>query len=79
MLHLQPDGTIIINPQEFKGLISPNGQVILPVIYDQVIPVQSRTLEREGNGTIFRVEIGEAIGYFRVKDNQAEEIWELQN
>ncbi|MEM9821879.1 MAG: WG repeat-containing protein, partial [Bacteroidota bacterium] len=78
-LHFQTDGTIIVNPQIYKGIVNKHGKVVLPIAYDQVLPVAPYDRSGREMGQIFRVEDGEKIGYVRLIDDQIEWIWKLQN
>jgi hypothetical protein len=70
MLHVQPDGNIIINPQRFHGLADKKGHILLPPIYDRI-----EEFEEEG---VYKVERGEKIGYFILDESKAKEVWPLQ-
>ncbi len=69
-IHIQADGNAIINPQRFHGLMSYDGQELLPPIFDNITEFKELNL--------FRVEQGERIGYVRIKDGQANWVWDLQ-
>ena len=69
-LHIQPDGSIITNPQRFYGLLDTRGRELLPPDYDR--------LERYEDPTLFRVERGESIGYLRVRESVVNWVWPLQ-
>ncbi len=71
MLHVQPDGNIIINPQRFFGLANKRGQVLLPPQFDRI------NLMKEGN--LCQVERGEKIGYYLLEGSSAREVWPLQH
>lgn len=71
MLHIQPDGNIIINPQRFFGLANKNGEVLLPPQFDRI------NLMKEGN--LCKVERGEKIGYYLLEEGRAREAWPLQH
>ena len=70
MLHIQPDGNIIINPQRFHGLADKKGNILLPPVYDRI-----EEFEEEG---VYKVERGEKVGYFILKGSKTEEVWSLQ-
>ncbi len=80
-LHFQPDGTIIVNPQVYKGIVGKSGKTILPVEYDQIIRTRSwntsLTNATDSEDLIFRVEDGEKIGYVRLVGEEVEWLWEL--
>ncbi|MBK7939598.1 MAG: WG repeat-containing protein [Lewinellaceae bacterium] len=69
VLHVQPDGNIIINPQRFFGMFSQNGRPLLEADYDRITRYDQN---------IFRVDRAEAIGYFRLKGEQIEWVWPLK-
>lgn len=69
-LHIQPDGNIIINPQRFYGLADKSGKTILPPQFDRI-----DRLSEEG---LFKVERGEKIGYYLLREGKAVEVWGLQ-
>lgn len=69
VLHVQPDGNIIINPQRFFGMFSHNGRLLVEADYDRITRYDQN---------IFRVDRAEAIGYFRLKGDQIEWIWPLK-
>lgn len=69
-LHIQPDGSIITNPQRFYGLMDNRGKILIPPDFDRI--------ERYEDPTLFRIERGEGIGYVRVGEGIAKWVWELQ-
>jgi len=71
MLHIQPDGNIIINPQRFYGLANKQGKILLPPQFDRI-----DLMKEEG---VYRVERGEKIGYYLIRGAEAEEVWPLRN
>jgi hypothetical protein len=71
MLHIQPDGNIIINPQRFYGLANKKGEILLPPQFDRI-----DLMKEEG---VYRVERGEKIGYYLMRGSEAEEVWPLRN
>ena len=70
MLHIQPDGNIIINPQRFHGLADKNGNILLPPIYDRI-----EAFDEKG---VYKVERGEKVGYFILNNTKSQEVWPLQ-
>ncbi len=70
MLHIQPDGNIIINPQRFFGLADKAGKMVLPPDFDRI-----DQLAEEG---LFKVERGEKIGYYHFDGSQMKVYWPLQ-
>lgn len=70
-LFIQPDGNVIINPVKYYGLLSHDGDEILEPIYDRI--------DQYGEFNLFRVEQGEKVGYFRLVNNKANWVWDLQN
>jgi hypothetical protein len=69
MLHIQPDGNIIINPQRFYGVVSKKGDILIDPIYDRI--------EQFAEEGLYRVERGEKIGYIILKGDQALDVWPL--
>jgi hypothetical protein len=71
-LHVQPDGNIVINPQQYFGLADKQGRILLPPEYDRIQAMRN-------NPSILRVERGEHIGYLWMNKGRAVVLWELQN
>ncbi|MDV7394741.1 WG repeat-containing protein, partial [Arthrospira platensis SPKY1] len=69
LLHIQPDGNIITNPQRFYGLLGKKGATLIPPEFDRIEPFEEQGL--------FRVERGAALGYMRVVQEQGEWAWPL--
>jgi hypothetical protein len=69
LLHIQPDGNIITNPQRFYGLLSKKGALLIPPEFDRI--------EQFEEAGLFRVERGEALGYMRIVQERGEWVWPL--
>lgn len=69
-LHIQPDGTVIINPQRYFGLLDKRGNALIEPQFDKIAEFATFN--------IFRVERGESVGYVRIKDGACHWVWELQ-
>ena len=69
LLHIQPDGNIITNPQRFYGLLGKKGATLIPPEFDRIEPFEEKGL--------FRVERGAALGYMRIVQEQGEWAWPL--
>jgi hypothetical protein len=70
LLHIQPDGNIITNPQRFYGILSKKGHILIPPEFDRI--------EQFEDAGLFRVELGEAVGYIRLAKGKADWAWGLQ-
>ena len=70
MLHIQPDGNIIINPQRYYGIATRSGNIIVEPEYDRI-----EAFEEEG---LYRIERGEKIGYIVIENGVSRELWPLQ-
>lgn len=70
MLHIQPDGNIIINPQRYYGIATRLGNIIIEPEYDRI-----EVFDEEG---LYRIERGEKIGYVVIKNGESREVWPLQ-
>lgn len=70
-LHVQPDGNIVINPQQFFGMTDLQGNILLAPDYDRISPMYA-------NKNLFRIERGEHIGYILLQNGKADVIWDLQ-
>jgi hypothetical protein len=69
-LHVQPDGSIITNPQRFYGLMDNKGRLLIPPDYDRI--------ERYEDSTLFRLERGESLGYIKISGASVDWLWDLQ-
>ncbi|MFK7983887.1 MAG: WG repeat-containing protein [Saprospiraceae bacterium] len=69
-LHIQPDGTVIINPQQYFGLLDKQGKPLIKPQFDKI--------EQFLEFNVFRVERGESVGYVRIKNGKCYSVWELQ-
>jgi len=69
-LHIQPDGTVIINPQQYFGLLDKQGKPLIEPQFDKI--------EQFAEFNVFRVERGESVGYVRIKNGKCHLVWELQ-
>jgi hypothetical protein len=55
-VHIQPDGNLIVRPQQLYGLADKKGKIIIDPQYDR--------LDRF-RGNVFRLELGEKVGYVK--------------
>lgn len=69
MLHIQPDGNIIINPQRYHGLADKKGQILVEPLYDKI--------EAFSEPGIYRLERGEKIGYISLITGECRVLWPL--
>jgi hypothetical protein len=75
-IYIDKNGFIKANPNRFYGLMDQKGRMVVPPEYDRIIAYTNK------NGTFngfFRVEVGEKVGYIRMKGGKYTIVKELSN
>lgn len=75
-LFVDKNGFVRANPNRFYGLMDPNGKIVAPIAYDRIIAFKEKSGQYSG---LFRVELGEKVGYIKIKNGQHKVIRALEN